>query len=242
MKQPDTETKSYADPLGEKIAGAQTAAQRHASRFASVSSVYDGYYTCFETDTRDGMSFLAGGEGVIGSEICYRLQSDCLQLVTHAGKLIAQLGDSDFERLRVRLDKGWQLTILLSLVIVDQTRHNHKAEVACLCYANDYAQALNEFSRNIAYRVGKGEHPGLLLSQDQFIRVVESNGAWYLTKPVPLPALEKGQGYYRRRRSAGEGLVAMAYQGRRGCKIAAIVFWVFFFLLLIMVIWWFFLS
>jgi hypothetical protein len=246
MTNNESETRSYRDPLGSHAAQIGAATRAYRSKFPAVTSAYDGYYAVVETNSREGMSYLAGGEGIIGTKVDYCWLDGCLQLVTHAGQTIASLKADDAKRICEHLDKGWQVSLFLSLVIVDQVNHTHLAELACLCYspeacAGDFTQAMETFTGNIAYRIAKGEHPGLALSEDQFVRVLESGGTWYLTKKVELPELQKGQIYYRRRRSAGEGLIEMAYQGKLGCKIAAIVFWVVFFVAIIALAIWLFL-
>ncbi|MDR2109340.1 MAG: hypothetical protein LBP28_07800 [Coriobacteriales bacterium] len=164
-----------------------------------------------------------------------------LQLLNHAGLTIARLDADTSKRLTDHINSGWQVTLLLSLVLYSQKLRSHTAELACLCYDPAFAETFEAFARNIAFRVRKGDHPALALSQDQFIRVVESRGAWYLTRSEALPAREPGVIVYKRRRSLGEGLVEQAYQGKRGCKLAAIGFWALLAAALLLVLFWWFL-
>ncbi|MDR2493293.1 MAG: hypothetical protein LBD25_07575 [Coriobacteriales bacterium] len=237
------ETRSYRDPLGEQARLFGDARRRREARFPQVEQSYDGFYCLFEPLGKRGISYLVGGEGIIGSELQAAFEADDTRpvaLVARDGEAVAFIDGEPAERLRRLREKGWTVRLALSLVMYHPFGKRFVAEAACFGCAGDndeaVAQALDSFIANITYRINKGDHPRLDLTQDQFIKVVESKGAWYLTKRQPLPPREEGTMYYRRRRTLTEGLVATAIKGGRGCKIAATVFWALVALAVVLVV------
>jgi len=238
------ESKSYKDPAGELVQAATSARRQREARFPEVFEVYDGFYFMFNSTDKRSASYLAGSEGVIGSELMLQVTPEFVHIVARDGAVIADIDTTCAERLRYRYNRGWIIKTALSLVSYQEAGKRFIAEVACFCYdsALDEAskQALEMFIKNLVYRINKGVHPGLELSQEQFMKVIESKGAWYLTKNTPLPPREKGTIIYKRRRTWSESLVNMSLRGNRGCKVAAIVFWILFAGAIASGIWWLF--
>ncbi|MDR2196587.1 MAG: hypothetical protein LBO07_01290 [Coriobacteriales bacterium] len=63
------ETRSYRDPLGEHMRALSEERERALARFPAAESLYDGFYAAFTPETRDGVTYLAGAEGIVGSDI-----------------------------------------------------------------------------------------------------------------------------------------------------------------------------
>jgi hypothetical protein len=200
-----------------------------------------------------GQGFASGqgaGQGADGAQDAPAGQRDAghagqdcrIALTNAAGQTIGYLGDGDSRRITQHLGDGWKVVAVLSLVLFHQNEKKTSGEVGCICYAPDIAPAMEAFAANIAYRIAKGEHPSLALNHDQLIRVLRSEGAWYLTKHQALPELPAGTIVHKRRRSAGEGLVEQAYKGNRGCKAAGILFWPLLAIIIVFFVWWFFLR
>ncbi|MCL1891356.1 MAG: hypothetical protein FWG00_05005 [Coriobacteriia bacterium] len=273
------ETKSYQDPVGARIEAASTARKRREAKFPPVKSVYDGFYFTFDSTDKRSFDFLAGSEGIIGTELTLVFEGeqtqtlgskpppppkgnlvptpedehlqppegDQVQIRAQDGARIATIEGEPARRLLHHHNKGWAIRTALSLTLYHTANKRITGEVACFCYDPElneaYEQALAIFVDNmIVHRIYSGAHPTLELSQEQFTRVIESKGAWHLTKGQPLPPLEEGMAYYKRRRIWSERLVAAGMQNRLGCNIASIAFWVLFGLAILFAIWWFFLR
>jgi hypothetical protein len=203
--------------------------EQKLARFPAVDDAYQGFYLRFKPATPEGQRALAGSEGIIGSQLKATLTGDdpnadvCLQ--TLLGVTLTIPRGEFAEKIRRALLVGWSVNIVLSLVVYSKPENGFWAEAACICYDPGLGVPLEQFSRNINYRVSKGDHPGLSLTQEQFVHVIESNGAWYLTKAIPLPELEKGEVIYKSRKAWSEYLVQAAVSGNLGCKLGAILFW-----------------
>jgi hypothetical protein len=270
------ETKSYQDPAGARIEAASAARKRREAKFPPVKSVYDGFYFTFDSTDKRSFDFLAGSEGIIGTELTLVFEGekvpphegeqvpphegeqvpspegypqppegDQVQIRAQDGALIANIEGEPARRLLHHHSKGWAIKAALSLTLYHTANKRITGEVACFCYDPElneaYEQALVIFVDNmIVHRIYSGTHPTLELSQEQFTRIIESKGAWYLTKGQPLPPLEKGMAYYKRRRIWSERLIAVGMENRLGCNIASIAFWVLLGAAVLFVIWWFF--
>ena len=246
------ETKSYRDPLAGRSQAAQSAREQRLARFPSVETSYDGFYLRIDPDTPEGRRALAGSDGIIGSrlkavpskghEASGEAVSAAVRLLTQTGITLATLTGKDAEKIGQALRAGWSINIVLSLVVYSKEQDGFWAEAACICYDTNLGPALAEFTKNIIYRISRGTHPGLQLNQEQFVRVIESNGAWYLTKDTPLPEREKGAIVYKSRKVWSEYLVEAAAAGNLGCKFAAGIFWVVVIVVAIWFVWRFLFS
>ncbi len=237
----EIESRSYRDPQGDRIQAVQTALDLKMSRFSPVDSVYQGFYIQFEPDSAQGKRALAGSEGIVGSRLtailCEQEQDRRtygIELKAPSGTSIVVLKGQESERIIAAIQAGWSVNIYLSLVVFSKETDSFWAEAACILFDTEQEGPLANFTKNIVYRLNRGTHPGLELNQEQFIRIIESNGAWYLTKDTPLPTLKQGEIIYRRRKVWREYLVEAAASGKVGCKVAAIFFWL---IVIIAVIW-----
>ncbi|MDR3307595.1 MAG: hypothetical protein LBS58_01685, partial [Coriobacteriales bacterium] len=212
---------------------------------------------------------LAGGEGAIGTRLFIADKNEplllstvgepedgseagwdgeagrgepTLTLTTADGRIITPLEGAVAARIQRHLDNAWNVTVMLSLVIYEELGNRFTGELACMCYDPVLGLPLEQFVKNITYRLTKGTHPGLVLTQEQFMRVIESNGAWYLTKDAPLPERPKGSIIFKRRKIWSEYLVEAAVKGNIGCKVAGTVFWVLFAAAVLFALWWFLLR
>jgi hypothetical protein len=232
------ESKSYRDPLGAHMDAARSAWQAYKQKFPPVASVYDACYLDVAplADDKDASAFFLGPEGIIGTSV---LVEDAL-LKANNGRVVARLDDASATRLRHHRSEGWQVNVVLALVLYHNESKSPSGQLACICYDPGLAGSLDPFTKNIIFRISKGEHPQLALTQEQFIRVLESKGAWYLTKAEPLPPRPKGTVIYKKRRSWSENLVEMALKGNVGCRIANVVFWLLAAVAVLGLVWWFF--
>ena len=240
------ETKSYRDPIGARAQAAALARKQYEDRFRDGRDFYDGFYFMFRSTDKRSSAFLAGSEGIVGSELTLVFNAGDVCIVARDGSTIARVNDEPAQRLRGHYDAGWTVRAVLSATFYHEAEKRFFAEVACFCYNHtaddEYRQALENFTNNIIYRINKGVHPALELSQEQFIRVIESKGAWYLTKSLPMPPREKGVVSYKRRRTWAEHLVVAATKGNPGCKVASVIFWCIFAAALVFCVWWFFIR
>ncbi|MDR3052296.1 MAG: hypothetical protein LBU48_00340 [Coriobacteriales bacterium] len=240
--QSENESKSYRDPLGARIQAVSAAHERRAAKYPPVKEVYEGFYLQFNPNTQAGTHFLAGSEGIIGTKMGITAEADKLLLTTFDGRALAQLEGKPAEKIRRHLLNGWSVNVMLSLIIYTHEGNSFTGELACICFDPALGLPLESFVKNITYRISKGTHPGLKLMQEQLIKVLESNGAWYLTKDVPLPERKKGSIIYKRRKTWSEHLTSAAIQGNIGCKIVSTMAWIAIAAGILLAIWWFLLR
>ena len=242
------ETRSYRDPVGERTQAAVSARKKREERFPNALTVYDSFYITFTSTDKRSAAFLAGSEGIIGTELTLLFsnkdaEEEAVFLLARDEAVIARVSEADAARLRFHYEKDWAIKAVLSLIFYHEAKKCFSAELACFCYDrmldDSYGHALENFVNNLIYRINKGAHPTLELGQEQFIKVLESKGAWYLTKNMPYPPKEKGVIIYKRRRIWSEYLVVAAMNGNLGCRIAAIAFWVLVAAAVVFALWWF---
>jgi hypothetical protein len=230
---PTAETKSYRDLAGERIAASAAAREAREARFPKVAEVYDAFYLTFEPLPAH-KELLRGPQGIIGSPYTLTRIKDTdengptpgLYLTTIEGIHLAELRGDGGQSLSKHLDDGWEVSLALSAVWYRNVDKTFFGEVACICYDPVCGLPLQNFTKNVMFRVARGNHPGLGLSQDRFIRVIQSNGSWYLTKEEELPAQEKGTVVFKKRRTWTEGVTTYALAHKKGCNALAVLFWI----------------
>ncbi|MDR1422130.1 MAG: hypothetical protein LBI64_04610 [Coriobacteriales bacterium] len=312
------QTRSYQDPLGDHMRALSEERERYLADFPRVASVYDGFYLPFMPEGKPGLAYLAGAEGIVGSDIRFALventepnssttassavekraivenpESDPSTTASPAvesigetaptedaesaekaeateetesiaptkrialfnlnGDIIARLSEEASARIYAFIKVGWELRLVLVLVSYNNEIRGFEGQLACLCMnpavdmagadapdrigtdnkaqtANNtdsppadrpYVVALRTFIGHITERIAAGDHPGLRLTQQQLVRVIESRGAWYLTKAEPLPDPKRGWAVYKRRTSTTDHLVTAALRHNKGCLVAS---------------------
>jgi hypothetical protein len=165
-----------------------------------------------------------------------------LSLTTVAGHVLAELSGEKPDILTYYLSSGWVVEATLSLVVYRPSDNSFEGEIACMCYDPGHGASMEPFVRNMVRRISKGDHPDLQLTADQLRRVLESSGAWCMTKGLPLPVLREGAMIYRRRMSFTEGLSRLALEGRIGCKVGIYAFWIVLLAVIVFGVWFFFLR
>jgi hypothetical protein len=192
---------------------------------ASVADVYEGFYAGIRAQGKEGNAFLGGAEGIVGAELELRLSEEGLGVIAHDGRKVAVLDEDADARLAALLRRGWRVHCILAYVSYNIEEKSFAGELACVAYdhrLDDRAKdALDAFVCNSAERIASASRPLLALTQEQFVRVVESGGTWFLTKEELWPKLPKGSVFYRRRRSFNDRLVGAALKGNRGCLVAS---------------------
>jgi hypothetical protein len=245
------ESKSYRDPMAQRQAAAAARRERLEAEYSLVFEVYDGFYAQFEPAGEAGKDFFASGESIIGSRLQvadgWLTASDGRQLVridgaAGAGDATGADGAAKAERLVRHIADGWQVVALISILYYRAADKAISAEIGFVCWdaAKVDGQTMDNFCKNVAGRLSKADHANLALTQEQFIRVIDSKGEWFLTGKLPYPARDKGTVVYKDHRSGTEGLVDYALQHNKGCNIAAVVFWIVLAAVIIGVIWWLF--
>ncbi|MCL2756802.1 MAG: hypothetical protein FWD43_01840 [Coriobacteriia bacterium] len=237
------ETKSYKDRTSGAVQAVLLENPRYESRFPDVNSIYDGFYFMFSSTDKRSASFLAGGEGIIGLALKLAFDDEGLSILARDGSVVARIEGQAANRLREHHDKGWVINAALATTLYHEKEKRFAAEVACLCFDAEFdethSQALTTFTKNIIGRINAGLRPALELEQQQLDKVIESKGAWYLTKNTPSSPKEKGMMYYKRRRTWADYLVVAAMNGNIGCQIANIVFWIGLVAAIAFAVWWF---
>lgn len=246
--------KLSAQERGKRVLESVRVKQEQQPKHPVVDEHYHGFYANFSARSKEARGLLASSECIIGTRLypVFEQKMDLpsgdddvssgprtLRLDARNARPLAELHPFDAEPLLRLHDKGWIIDARLSLVVYSEEDKTFRGEAAFICYDPSCKIPLENFAKNIVRRIGGGEHPGLSLSQEQFNRVLDSNGAWYLTKAVPLPEREQGEVIFKRHRSWSDVLVEAAVEGNVGCKFASIAFWV---ALALLAIWFFFLR
>jgi len=213
--------------------------------YPAAEKSYRGLYAGFDPCGEEGKTFLSGAEGIIGTELVLRQSHGGLELLTVDGRLIGIMERRDSGVLKTLLTEDWIIHCRLAYTLYVAEKKAFSAVLACFCYApwvsEEYRKALERFIDNMADRIGSATHPSLNLSQEQFNRVLDSGGEWYLTKDEPWPELPRGSVYYRRKKTFKDQLIGIALKGNKGCLIAS---WAATFVIIaaiIYAIWYFFL-
>ncbi|MDR1082538.1 MAG: hypothetical protein LBL27_01550 [Coriobacteriales bacterium] len=237
-------TERFQDPLGAYMQTVTTAHEQHMGRFAPVDEVYQGFYATFTPQSKDGMSYLGGVEGIIGNELELKLFDEGLGFVARDGRRVALLSEHTATRLMALMEQNWVIHIVLAYTSYSAEERSFTGGFACMCYSSELEEeaksALEVFIRNIVERIASATRPGLTLTQEQFVRVIESKGAWFLTRDEPWPQLPEGSVYYRRRKTLSDRLVGVALKGNKGCLVLS---WIVLAVLagaLVLAIWFFF--
>jgi len=204
---------------------ARASAKPDPGHYPAVATCYKGLYAGFDPCNKEGKTFLSGAEGIIGSELFIQLDETTLNLLTSDNRLIGTIERKNTDKLKGILDQGWTIRCRLAYTLYVAEKKTFSAQLACFCYApwlpEEHKAALDRLVLNMTDRIASASHPSLELSQQQFNKVLDSKGEWYLTKDEPWPELPKGSVYYRRRRTYKDLLVGTALKGNKGCLVAS---------------------
>jgi hypothetical protein len=246
QKRPLDDSERFQDPLGAHMRAVSTAHAKRMARFAHVEEVYQAFYASFKPWDEEGARYLAGAEGIIGSALELERFDEGVSFVTRDGRRLAVLDGEVAIKLTTLLKQGWVVRCVLAYTIYRAEEKSFTGTFACISYSpqldEEIQASLDTFISNITHRIANATHPGLDLTQEQFIRVIESKGAWFLTKEEPWPELPKGAVFYRRRRTFNDRLISTALEGNRGCVVASWVGMVVIIAAILWAIWFFFLS
>jgi hypothetical protein len=243
-KRPLHDSERFSDPLGDHMQAVLAAHEQRMGRATPVVGAYQGFYAGFRPQDKEGTDFLSGAEAIIGTEFRLRPSGDALGLVAYGGRQVAELDGVLSTRLAALLGQGWVVRCFLAYVIYNAEEKSFKGELACFCYHSQLdegaKQALEVFIHNIVGRIASATHPRLALTQEQFVRVIESKGAWFLTKEDPWPELSKGSVFYRRRKTFNDRLIGAALKGNKGCLAASWIGTVLVVMAVLATVWFFF--
>jgi hypothetical protein len=178
----------------------------------------------FATPDDPSASAVSGSPPVAPSAPFAAAEAGCC-FVGHDGRRVAVPEGDAKARLSALRERGWQIHCVLAYVIYKVEEKSFAGEFACIAYSpalDDEARAaLDVFVDNMANRIASASRPVLALTQEQFVRVIESKGTWFLTKEAPQPELPRGSVFYRRRRSLNDRLVGAALKGNKGCIVGS---------------------
>jgi len=239
----DKEAHSYKDPMSPRIESAKRHRKALEEEYPQARDVYDGFFLRLEELTTEGNHFFLGAEAIIGTALSF--DGDKARILASDGTLLAQLTGTTAERLVAHATEGWTIKVLLSATFFRAQDKCAVADIAFVCWkplTDELDTALIAFSRGIAERFASGNRAEVKLSQKQFIQVLESQGAWYLTPTTKRDSLEKGTVVFKDRRSGTERITAYALRHRSGCNILAILFWIALAAGIVALVWFFFFS
>jgi len=221
------ETRSYQDPMAPRLKAAQKQREAEEGAFPRASDVYDAFYVQLRELDVEASRFFLGAEAIIGTTLSYDKKT--AQLFGGDGSFLAQLEGPPAERLLTHAAAGWNIVALLSTTYFRSQDKCAVVDLAFLCWNPLDAEldaALLAFSQGIADRFAAGSRAEVKLTQEQFVQVLKSKGAWYLTRTLKREPPEKGTVVYKARRSGTERITAYALRHRFGCNILASLFWI----------------
>jgi len=237
-------TNNSQDLPDEQAKNPRASTHTDPGHYPAADRSYRGFYAGMDPCNKEGKIFLSGSEGIVGTELYFRQSDTGLELFTSDNRHIATMEKRASNNLTELLSQGWTIRCRLAYTLFIAENKTFSAQLACFCYApwipEEQKEALENFIRNMTDRIASASHPSLTLTQEQFNRVLESKGEWYLTKDEPWPDLPKGSVYYRRQRTYKDRLVGAALKGNKGCLIAS---WAAMFVIIaaiIYAIWYFF--
>ena len=240
------DSERFKDPLGDYMRAAQASQKQHLAKYPDVADVYKGFYGKFEPFDNEGATFLGSSEAIIGTELKLRQTKEGLGFFGRSERCIAYLEKDLSKELSALLDEGWTIHCILAFIIFVSEKKTFSAQFACFCCSpeltDEQKTVLENFIRNMVGRIADATHPGLDLTQEQFVRVIESRGEWFLTKREPWPELQKGSVYYRRRRTFNDRLIGAALKGNIGCAVASWTATAIIIIAIGLAIWFFFFS
>jgi hypothetical protein len=243
-KSPAQPPKRFQDPLNAYIEARASVREQSKTRLANVDEVYEGWYGSFAPQDEEGKAFLGGPDGIVGTKLAFRAFDGGIGVLARDGRCVALLDEVPAARLSRVLEAGWTIHALLAYTVYCVEDKSFTGHFACVCYDPKLdariTEALEAFVRAIAERIASGATPQLDLSQEQFVRVVESKGSWYLTRDLPLPKLPEGSVFYRRRRTFNDRLVSAGLEGNKGCLVASWTGTALIALALLALVWWIF--
>jgi hypothetical protein len=218
-----------------------------SSAYPKVQQVYEGFYVRFDPDDEEGYRLLAGANCIIGTNLYPVFESEAsdnplVSIDARHAQHISQCDRKTSDRLNSLKRRGWVIQLNLSAVFYEESSQRFWGEAAIIAYdpqANCDLLAIKTFINHIVKRIRGGEHPNPALSQKQFEQVLESKGAWYLTKAVPFPTTKSGEIIFKRKMSPAEHLTEAAANGNKGCMVTGILFWM---VVIAAAVWWFFLR
>ncbi len=232
----------FKDPLGDHLKTVKETQSRRMARYPSVKDVYLSKYLEFLPQGKAGEQFLGTSDGVIGTELALKQTEEGLGFFSYDDRCVTQFEDEELER---ALQKGWGVHCYLAYSTYSAQEKSIKGTAVCFCYDSELGEeitsALTAFIKNTVDRIAHRSYLKLELDQEQFTKIIESKGQWYLIKEEPWPKLDKGEVFYRRRRTTTDRLIDAANRGNKGCLVAswiglfviiagiALLVWLFFF-------------
>lgn len=232
------ESPSFRDPMASRMEAAQKRREELKDRFPQVEESYEGFYHYIDELDSDGSAYLLGPDGIVGSEL--QFNRDEYALLASDGTAITHLKGKTKMRLGRLIAEQWTIKPLICATYYRSDDKRASADIAFICWAplkDHQEQALAAFARNIAGRLASGDRADLKLTQDQLIKVIESEGSWFLTPTLKREPLERGTVVYKGRRTGTERLTAYALRHRAGCNVLATIFWLALIFLVISLVW-----
>lgn len=153
------------------------------------------------------------------------------------GYSLGAFGAGISSRIRQAHDSGLICRAFVSAVIYAESAGNFWAEYAVICYPETEKSAWERFCDNASECIAKGNHPDIKLTDKQIAHVLDSDGSWFDLGSMEYAKLPKGAVYFKKRRSAADSMVDKAVSGKKGCKVAATIFWIALALVVIFLVW-----
>lgn len=191
---------------------------------------YDGFYTRFDTASKDAGGLLMGADTLVGDVFTVDFRTDSngstvAWLVNRFGGDLGFLNSADTYRLQVASARGLNVCGLLSFVAYteDQTPSPYWGEVAIVCTpANDPHFA--EFVKTLGKSMATGVRPSVALGEPELRKIEETGGTWLPAERVATPERKPGTAFVKSQRSITENMVEQGRKGNIGCYIISIAF------------------
>lgn len=201
-----------------------------------ASANESGYYGVYERLAQVGEAeseALRSSGAQIGALLTVELSTnekgDPLATVSseRAGRL-GSLSPQVASHLHLLAGRGWEFVCTLSYIWFESSSGMLAAEVGVIAFAPEHAEAMRTYTAGLFERVARGEHPSMRLEPEELAQVLATNGTWNDVKATKPPTFKKGSGSvaYQKQRTFAQYLRDAALEGRMGCKIGTVAFYV----------------
>ncbi len=191
---------------------------------------YYGTYARFDTLSKKEAGALLGPDNLVGDifSISLKLENGVYTawVINKFDKTIGYLNEETSQTLSILSARKWELKAILSFVAFTDAPEpgQYWGEVAVVAYDSQFKAELNHYIQNTTKRIMDGIRPNILLTENSFTQLIDSNGTWQPTKTIPLPKKETGTAILKSRRKLNEKMIEQGRNGNKGCYFISWIF------------------
>lgn len=183
---------------------------------------YEGFYTRFDTPSKDVGALLMGADDLVGDDYQLELRSEggrpTVWLKNKFGEERGFLDKEASRRVQLALGRGQKVRALLSFVAFSDTPDPgiYWGQMAIFCFNPAYSLEMDGFIDRIALKMADGLRPQIDLKGNGVQRIF-SEESWVPTDTVPLPKKARGTAMVKNHRSLTEKMVEQGRARNKGC-------------------------